>query len=103
MSVDTTIRKIIEVDASGGAVTVTYAPSLATGWGVVVAKVDTSANAVNISPDGVTIVDVIATPASGDQIDSRTVWSNGSQLFSCVGGPSGVNTIVTTSTNYTVS
>jgi len=101
--VNTAVRQIIEVDASGGARTITYAPSLAVGWGVVIAKIDSSSNAVNITPDGSTIIDSIVTPASGDQIDSRTVWSNGSQLFSAVGGPSGVNTIVTTSTNYTVT
>lgn len=100
---NTAIRQIIEVDASGGARTITYAPSLAVGWGIVIAKIDTSANAVNITPDGTTIIDSIVTPASGDQIDSRTVWSNGTQLFSCVGGPSGANTIIATTTNYTVS
>ena len=101
--VDVTVTQIIEVDASAGVVTVTYPPTLATGYGVTVAKTDTTTNAVNISPDGATVADAIVTPANGPRVDARTVWSNGTTLHSAQGGPSGADVIITTNTNHTIT
>jgi hypothetical protein len=70
---------IIEVNASGGAVTITYPPSLATGRMVTIVKTDASANAVQIS-DGASIVGYLVFPPVGASMQSQAVYSNGSAL-----------------------
>jgi hypothetical protein len=76
----------LDVDASGGQITITIPPSLGSSIEtplVVISKVDTSANAVVIS-DGVHNVDAIAAPAGANgQINGqRDVYSNGTNLRS---------------------
>lgn len=73
---------VIQVDATGGARTVTYPVSLTTGFKVFVVKVDTTANPVIISANGTTPLDAIVTPKSLASVGSRFVWSDGVNLYS---------------------
>lgn len=70
---------IIEVSAAGGAVTITYPPTLATGRMITIVKTDPSTNAVNIS-DGSSVVGSLTFPAVGANMQSQSVYSNGSAL-----------------------
>lgn len=63
----------IEVDASGGAVTITYLPATAAGR-VTVVKTDTSYNPVNIS-DGTDVLYSLVAPANG-LMQSVTAYTN---------------------------
>lgn len=76
-----TADRLIDVDASGGNVTITYNPALMIGVQVRIAKIDTSGNSVIISPDGVTTAASFATAASGSVVASRVAWSDGTNLW----------------------
>ena len=73
--------RLIDVDASGGNVTITYSPTLMVGVQVRIAKIDTSGNSVIISPDGSTTAASFATPASGSVVASKVAWSDGTTLW----------------------
>lgn len=69
---------VVEVDASGGAVTITYPPTLSsTGAAQIVrvVKVDTSGNLVSIS-DGVNTVAQLVSGANGAIMQYCDVWGD---------------------------
>lgn len=68
----------IEMDASGGARTVTYSPSTVAGR-VTVIKIDTSYNPVNIS-DGTNVLYSLVAPAVGGFYQQATAYTNGAAL-----------------------
>lgn len=79
-----TTDKFIEADATLGAIVIEYPPALEIAVDVQVLKIDTTANAIQITPDGVTVIDAITSPASATgQINGwRFVYSNGTTLRS---------------------
>ena len=82
----TATDKYIEADASGGAITITVAPTIGTSSltaTVIIEKIDTSSNPISIS-DGTNIVDVIVTAASSSgQINGwRSITANGTNIRS---------------------
>lgn len=100
-----TVDTIIEVDASGVPIKITYPPAVAgdTGRSVTIVKVDDTTNAVDITADGVDPIDVLVTAANGGQVEARNVWSDGGKLASSVGGPSGDAIVIPVDADYTIS
>lgn len=86
----------VNVDATGGAVTVTlYAASGNSGKIVTVKKTDSSANAVTIDGNAAETVDGAATAALADQYDAITLicdgtnWNKAAEVGFGAGGDSG--------------
>ena len=72
-------EKIIEVNASGGVVTITFAPNVNPYWQITIVKVDGTNNPVNIS-DGISVQGALISPAIGDSMQSQVVYATGSSL-----------------------
>lgn len=72
----------ISVDASGGAVTISLdlAANLS-GLEFTVKKIDVSANAVTIDPNGAELIDGTATRVLSSQWDAATFWCDGTQFL----------------------
>lgn len=70
--------QFVEVDASGGAVTVTYNPASALGQ-VTIIKTDATYNPVNLTA-GSTVIYSLVAPAVAGFCQSATMWTNGTTL-----------------------
>jgi hypothetical protein len=69
---------IVEMDATSGALTVTFPVTLRKA--VTIVKVDATTNSVSITPDGATVQGTLSYPAIGKNMNSATVYGNGTSL-----------------------
>jgi hypothetical protein len=72
-------NQTLEVDASAGAVTITYPPSTAAGR-VLVVKTDTTYNPVNISNGSTTIFSLVSPASTSGYCQTATAYTNGTKL-----------------------
>ncbi len=91
------LGKVINVDASGGAVTLTLtaAATLGDGFWCYVRKADSSANAVTVDPNAAELVNGAATLAITTQYDQRLLVCDGSAWFLDIASSGGGGTSTT--------
>ena len=74
----TSANDVVLVDASSGVVTITLPAASETGRQFEIKKIDSSANAVTIDPNGSELLDGATTAVINNQYESLTIVSDGS-------------------------